>query len=157
MADSKLSTGSIPTSEVSKGLSKGLVDVDKVTIGTGDIDTSENTLRNADIKDSDVKVTTNNMTSIEVKDGGTLKYKDAAAIQAEHEERRKDFNNFYDKAAGVVQSVRENSLPGKISKLGKNLEANLDKLCGVTNPSRFDSAVNMQTPSENTSGGELSK
>lgn len=142
MADNKLSVSKTPVGEVS--------------IGTGDIDTSENTLRNADIKDSDVKVTTNNMTNIEVKDGGTLKYKDAAAIKAEHEERRKDFNNLYEKASNVAQAVHDNSIPGKISNFGKNLEANLDKLCGVK-PSRFDSAVNMQTPSEAKSGAEMSK
>lgn len=131
-------------------------DVEKFQIGTGDIDTSENTLRNADIKDSDVAVTTNNMTNIEVKDGGTLKYKDAAAIKAEHEERRKDLDNFFDKAATVAQTVKDNSLPGRIFNFGKNLEGNLDKLCGVK-PNRFDSAVNMRTPSDNKSGCELSK
>lgn len=120
--------------------------IDKLQVGTGDIDTSDNTLKDSEIQNSDVKVTTNNMTSIEVKDGGTLKYKDAAAIKAEHEERRKDFEAFKSNAKGAASWMHDNmTLQGKIEKGTEKLEAKLDKLCGVK-PSRFDSAVNMSVP-----------
>lgn len=137
------------------------VDVDKVQVGTGDIDKSDNTLKDSKIENSDVKVTTNNMTSIDVKDGGTLKYKDAAAIEAEHEQRRKDFEFAQGKAKDAANWVHDNmTLSGKLKKGAASFESTMDKLAGVTpkpNPNRFAEAANMQVPAAQNSGNELSK
>ncbi len=56
--------------------------------------------------------TENNNTSIKVESGGTLNFKDKAAIEAEHEQFRKDFDNFYDKtpmgrAAKAAESAKQ--------------------------------------------------
>lgn len=137
------------------------VDVDKLQIGTGDVDTSNNTLKDSSIENSDVKVTTNNMTSIEVKDGGTLKYKDSAAIAAEHEQRRKDFEFAQGKAKDAANWVHDNmTLQGKVKKTAANFVSTMDKLTGVTpkpNPNRFTEAANMSVPTAGSSGSELSK
>lgn len=137
------------------------IDADKIQIGTGDIDRSDNTLKDSNIENSDVKVTTNNMTSIDVKDGGTLKYEDAAAIQAKHEERRKDFEFAQGKAKEAANWVNDNmTLKGQVKKAAASFESTMDKLTGVTpkpNPNRFAEAANMQVPVAQSSGSELSK
>lgn len=111
------------------------VDSAKLQVGTGDIDNSMNVGSNS-------TVTTNNNTRINVESGGTLHYKDAEAIKAEHEQKREDFNNFVDKAKEIKQELHERSLAGKFEKGLKDFEAGMDKICGCKS-SRFDSAVNM--------------
>lgn len=111
------------------------VDSAKLQVGTGDIDNSMNVGSNS-------TVTTNNNTRINVESGGTLHYKDAEAIKAEHEQKREDFNNFVDKAKEIKQELHERSLAGKLEKGLKEFEAGMDKICGCKS-SRFDSAVNM--------------
>jgi len=112
------------------------VDDIKLQVGTGEIDNSMTVGSNS-------TVTTNNNTRINVENGGTLHYKDAAAIKAEHEQRREDFNNFVDKAKEIKQELHERSLAGKFEKGLKDFENGMDKICGVKKSRDFDSAINM--------------
>lgn len=122
----------------------------KLQVGTGDIDNSMNVGSNS-------TVTTNNNTHINVESGGTLHYKDAEAIKAEHEQRREDFNNFVDKAKEIKQEFHEKSFAGKLEKGLKDFEAGMDKICGCK-PSRFDSAVSMiPVAKDNTPSNDLER
>lgn len=109
--------------------------IDKLQVGTGDIDNSTTLGNNS-------SMTTNNNTSITVENGGTLHYKDAAAIKEQHEQRRADFNNFVDKAKEVKQDMHDHSILGVAEKALNSFEAGMDKICGCKS-SRFDSAANM--------------
>lgn len=137
----------------------------KLSVGTGDIDNSDNTLKGATVTDSDVAVTTNNLTQIEVKDGGTLKYKDAAAIHAEAEERRKDWDNVTSSVKKGADALYNRSPIGMMQKAGEGLKkAGDDFMAGVDNigkpkSSRFDKAIDMQTPqnTQNQASNSLSK
>lgn len=137
----------------------------KFSVGTGDIDNSDNTLKGATVTDSDVAVTTNNLTQIEVKDGGTLKYKDAAAVHAEAEERRKDWDNVKSGIKKGADELYGRSPMGMLQKFGDGVKkAGDDFMTGVDNigkpkSSRFDKAIDMQTPqnAQNTQSVDLSK
>lgn len=109
--------------------------IDKLQVGTGDIDNSMTLGNNS-------SVTTKNSTRITVENGGTLHYKDAAAIKEQHEQRRADFNNFVDKAKEIEQTRHEHSVLGVAEKALHSFEAGMDKICGCK-PSRFDSAADM--------------
>ena len=112
------------------------IDDVKLQVGTGEIDNSMTVGSNS-------TVTTNNNTRINVENGGTLHYKDAATVKAEHEQRREDFNNFVDKAKEIKQEMHDKSFAGKLEKGLKDFETGMDKICGVKKSRDFDSAINM--------------
>lgn len=99
----------------------------KVQLGTGDIDASNNMLRNANVGGNvkfDETVTVNvagdNKAPIFVP-------KSAERVRADEEIRDKRIAEFKEGASKLAQTIRDNSVPGKINKAVSDFNAGIDQ------------------------------
>lgn len=95
----------------------------------------------------ELKVDNGSYTNIQVAEGGTLNYKDEAAVRAEAEERRKDMRTAYETwtPMGQAEKAEREFFEGMDKLFGKDKPAEAP----AVNSNRFNEAISMSAPGAN--------